>query len=72
MAPPTASTLRQIPRGVWVLGLVSLLMDVSSEMVHSLLPMFMVTSLGASVLLVGLIEGLAEATALGLRCSRVR
>ena len=63
MAPPTASTLRQIPRGVWVLGLVSLLMDVSSEMVHSLLPMFMVTSLGASVLLVGLIEGLAEATA---------
>ena len=64
MAPPAASTLRQIPRGVWVLGLVSLLMDVSSEMVHSLLPMFMVTSLGASVLLVGLNEGLAEATAL--------
>ena len=64
MAPPAASTLRQIPRGVWVLGLVSLLMDVSSEMVHSLLPMFMVSSLGASVLLVGLIEGLAEATAL--------
>ena len=64
MAPPAASTLRQIPRGVWVLGLVSLLMDISSEMVHSLLPMFMVTSLGASVLLVGLIEGLAEATAL--------
>ena len=64
MDPPAASTLRQIPRGVWVLGLVSLLMDISSEMVHSLLPMFMVTSLGASVLLVGLIEGLAEATAL--------
>ena len=67
MAPPAASTLRQIPRGVWVLGLVSLLMDISSEMVHSLLPMFMVTSLGASVLLVGLIEGLAEATALIVR-----
>ena len=67
MADSSNGTLRQIPRGVWVLGLVSLLMDVSSEMVHSLLPMFMVTSLGASVLLVGLIEGLAEATALIVR-----
>jgi MFS family permease len=66
--PPTditaTSTLRQMPAGVWVLGLVSLLMDISSEMVHSLLPMFMVTTLGASALAVGLIEGLAEATAL--------
>ncbi len=53
-----------MPRGVWVLGLVSLLMDVSSEMIHSLLPLFMVTVLGASALQVGLIEGLAEATAL--------
>ena len=58
------STWRQIPAGVWVLGFVSLLMDISSEMVHSLLPMFMVTTLGASVLTVGLIEGLAESTAL--------
>ncbi|WP_054284950.1 MFS transporter [Gulbenkiania mobilis] len=55
---------RQIPRGVWVLGGVSMLMDVSSEMIHSLLPLFMVTTLGASALAVGLIEGLAEATAL--------
>jgi len=54
----------RIPAGVWVLGLVSLLMDVSSEMIHSLLPLFMVTTLGASALQVGLIEGLAEATAL--------
>ncbi len=54
----------KIPPGVWVLGLVSLLMDVSSEMIHSLLPLFMVTVLGASALQVGLIEGLAEATAL--------
>ena len=54
----------RIPRGVWVLGFVSLLMDISSEMVHSLLPMFLVGSLGVSVLVVGLIEGLAEATAL--------
>jgi MFS family permease len=61
---PAPSTLSQIPKGVWVLGFVSLLMDISSEMVHSLLPMFMVTVLGASALTVGIIEGLAEATAL--------
>jgi MFS family permease len=64
MPTTSTSTLRQMPAGIWVLGLVSLLMDVSSEMVHSLLPMFMVTTLGASALTVGLIEGLAEATAL--------
>ena len=58
------STLGKIPSGVWVLGFVSLLMDISSEMIHSLLPLFMVTTLGASALVVGLIEGLAEATAL--------
>ena len=56
--------LSQIPRGVWVLGFVSMLMDISSEMVHSLLPMFMVTVLGTSVFTVGLIEGMAESTAL--------
>ena len=53
-----------IPRGIWVLGFVSLLMDVSSEMIHSLLPLFMVGSLGTSALIVGLVEGLAESTAL--------
>ena len=58
------SALRQMPPGVWALGLVSLLMDISSEMIHSLLPLFMVTSLGASALAVGLVEGLAESTAL--------
>ena len=58
------NTWRQIPTGVWVLGFVSMLMDISSEMVHSLLPMFMVTTLGASALTVGLIEGAAESTAL--------
>ncbi len=56
--------LAAIPRGIWVLGFVSMLMDVSSEMIHSLLPLFMVTVLGASALTVGLIEGAAEATAL--------
>jgi MFS family permease len=54
----------RIPRTVFVLGFVSLLMDVSSEMIHSLLPLFMVGTLGASASLVGLVEGLAEATAL--------
>lgn len=56
--------LSQLPKGVWALGFVSLLMDVSSEMVHSLLPMFMATVLGASAFSIGLIEGLAESTAL--------
>ena len=60
--PPAAAA--RMPAGVWVLGFVSLLMDVSSEMIHSLLPLFMVTTLGASALMVGLIEGLAESTAL--------
>ncbi len=58
------TTLSQIPSGVWVLGIVSMLMDISSEMIHSLLPLFMVTTLGMSVFAVGLIEGLAESTAL--------
>jgi MFS family permease len=58
------NVLRQIPPGVWMLGFVSMLMDISSEMIHSLLPLFMVTALGASALAVGLIEGLAESTAL--------
>jgi len=57
-------SLRQIPAGIWVLGFVSLLMDVSSEMIHSLLPLFMVTTLGASTIAVGIVEGLAESLAL--------
>ena len=58
------STLRRIPPAIWALGFVSLLMDISSELIHSLLPVFMVTTLGASAFAVGLIEGAAEATAL--------
>ncbi len=58
------STLAQIPSGVWVLGIVSLFMDISSEMIHSLLPLFMVSVLGTSVFAVGVIEGIAESTAL--------
>lgn len=52
-----------LPRGVWALGFVSLFMDVSSEMIHGLLPVFMVSVLGAGALAVGLVEGIAEATA---------
>jgi MFS family permease len=55
---------RRLPRSIWALGLVSLLMDVSSEAIHSLLPVFMATVLGASMLTIGLLEGAAEATAL--------
>jgi len=55
--------LRHIPAGVWVLGLVSMLMDISSEMIHALLPVYLVTVLGTSTLTVGFIEGIAEATA---------
>ena len=59
---PQSMTRTRIPPAIWVLGFVSLLMDVSSEMIHSLLPLFLVGSLGASALMVGLIEGLAEST----------
>ena len=62
-----ASPAKRLPASIWALGFVSLLMDVSSEMIHSLLPVFLVTSLGVSMLAVGLIEGAAEATALVLK-----
>jgi MFS family permease len=55
--------LKSIPRGVWVLGFVSLFMDVSSEMIHAVLPLFVVGTLGASAAVLGFIEGIAEATA---------
>ena len=57
------SPWRSIPRGVWLLGLVSLFMDLSSEMIHALLPLYLVSVLGVSALTVGIIEGIAEATA---------
>jgi MFS family permease len=52
-----------LPRSVVALGFVSLAMDLSSEMIHALLPLFMVGTLGLSVAAVGLIDGIAEATA---------
>ena len=59
--------MARIPRAVWALGFVSLLMDISSEIVHSLLPVFMVGTLGASAFMLGLVEGGAEATGLIVR-----
>src|SRR6266567_1169567 len=56
-------SLRDIPAGVWALGFVSMLMDISSEMIHALLPVYLVTVLGTSMVTVGVIEGIAEATA---------
>ena len=63
MTAPPASALSRMPRGVWTLGFVSLLMDISSEMVHALLPLYLVVGLGTPMLAVGVIEGIAEATA---------
>ena len=54
---------RRLPGSIWVLGLVSMFMDMSSELIHSLLPVFMATVLGASMTTIGMLEGIAEATA---------
>ncbi len=63
--PPTqTNVLKQIPRGVWALGFVSMFMDISSEMIHALFPIYLVSVLGASMVTVGFIEGIAEATAM--------
>jgi MFS family permease len=61
--PKPGYALAQIPRGVWALGFVSMLMDISSEMIHALLPVYLVTVMGSSMVTVGFIEGIAEATA---------
>lgn len=63
MTRPPGIAHTPIPKTVWALGLVSLLMDTSSEIVHALLPLFMTVELGLSVAMVGLIDGVAEATA---------
>lgn len=57
------ASLKAIPRGIWAIGFVSMFMDISSEMIHALLPIYLVTTMGASTLAVGVIEGIAEATA---------
>ena len=61
---PNAGGVRTIPRSVWALGFVSMFMDISSEMIHSLLPIYLVSVLGATATLVGALEGVAEATVL--------
>lgn len=58
-----SSLNHRLPAGIWALGFVSLFMDVSSELIHSLLPIFMTTTLGASMIAIGFIEGIAEAAA---------
>jgi MFS family permease len=63
----TAAGLARIPRGIWALGLVSLCMDLSSELIHALLPLYLAVGLGASMVAIGIVEGVAEATALILK-----
>jgi len=60
---PHSPVLDRIPRSIWALGLTSMFMDISSELVHSLLPLYLSSTLGASMLTIGLIEGIAEGTA---------
>ena len=60
---PAKAVYRALPGSIWVLGIGSLFMDISSELVHSLLPVFMVSVLGASMVTIGVIEGIAEAAA---------
>ena len=55
------SAIARIPRGVWALGFVSLCMDLSSELIHALLPLYMAVGLGASTLTIGIVEGAAIA-----------
>jgi len=62
-SPSVKVVYRALPGSIWVLGLGSMFMDISSELVHSLLPLFLVTVLGASIVTIGVIEGIAEATA---------
>ena len=63
LSDPIQSTLRTLPPGIWALGLGAMFMDMSSELVHSLLPVFMASVLGASMITIGFLEGVAEATA---------
>jgi len=62
--PTALPRTTSLPRAIWALGLTSLFMDVSSEMIHGLLPLYITGTLGAGAIAVGLIEGVAEATAL--------
>lgn len=61
--PESELASKRLPRTIWALGFVSLLMDISSEMIHALLPVFLVVTLGAGTEMVGLVEGVGEGTA---------
>ena len=66
ITPPTESVAQaraRLPGTVWLLGAVSMFMDMSSELIHAVLPLYLTTVLGLSVTAVGVIEGVAEATA---------
>ena len=63
MTQMTSPRHAPLPLGIWALGFTSLFMDMSSELIHALLPVFLVTTLGTSMLTLGLLEGLAEAIA---------
>jgi MFS family permease len=63
----TRASWRALPPGIWALGFGSLFMDMSSELIHGLLPVFMLSTLGASMLMIGVIEGVAEATAAAMK-----
>ncbi|WED44342.1 MFS transporter [Legionella cardiaca] len=64
MEKKTASVLTKMPLSIWALGFVSMFMDISSEIIHSLLPLFLTTTLGTSIIVIGIIEGSGESTAL--------
>jgi MFS family permease len=57
------ATIKKLPRNVWAVGLTSFFMDISSEMVINILPLFLANVLGVQTSIIGLIEGIAEATA---------
>jgi len=61
------SKLNKIPKSIWTLGIISLFMDISSEVIRSLLPIYMVSILGASIIAIGIVEGISEATFLLIR-----
>lgn len=64
MKNKSKSVLSRLPISIWTLGFVSMLMDISSEIIHSLLPLFLTTALGTSTFVIGVIEGLGESTSL--------
>jgi len=62
-APALKTSIRQLPRNVWAVSLTSFLMDISSEMVINILPLFLSNVLGVKTNIIGVIEGVAEAVA---------